>query len=69
MDINNFKVVRRLKGGIWYKHRFNSNWNADGIWFWARFGNVSRFTDVIEIEDYIDYSEIPRSTQDVKTYI
>lgn len=51
-----FKWYRKLKGGIWYKHRFTNdayqlNLNGYSDW-WARYSNINRYSKVIETECY-----------------
>lgn len=50
--MNRFKFWRKLKGGVWYKHSFTTY--ELGIWgeFWARYGKINRYTDVVKIEEY-----------------
>jgi len=40
--LRKLKLYRKLKGGVWYKHKNT----------WARYGELNRFTKVIKIENY-----------------
>ena len=51
-----FKFWRKLRGGTWYKHQFTNDAleiciTFTGTW-WARYGNINRYSDVIESEVY-----------------
>lgn len=54
--MNRFRFYRKIKGGIWYKHRFTKEANIFGIYegttFWARYGNINRYSEVINIEKF-----------------
>jgi hypothetical protein len=52
--LSKFKIYRRLVGGWWYKHQFTKDAaqlspNFVGT-FWARYGEINRYSTVIEIE-------------------
>lgn len=54
--LSNLKWYRKLKGGIWYKHEFTKDaeeltFPRLGI-FWARYGNINRYSKVIKTEIY-----------------
>lgn len=54
--LSRFKTYRKLTKGIWYKHRFTMDalelsTTFVGM-FWARYGNINRYSKVVEIEDY-----------------
>lgn len=52
-----FKWYRKWKGGTWYKHQFTeeASWICS-IWvgeiFWARYGEINKYSEVIKIETY-----------------
>jgi len=51
-----FKWFRKWKGGIWYKHKFTNDATqltlSEGKTFWANYGEINRYSKVIEIETY-----------------
>lgn len=51
-----YKFWRKFKGGIWHKHQFTRDANEltfpEGKTWWARYGKINRYSDVIETEDY-----------------
>jgi hypothetical protein len=51
-----FKWYRKWRGGVWYKHEFTDYAMQISLppcsTFWARYGKINRYTDVIETEDY-----------------
>ena len=51
-----FKWFRKLKGGIWYKHEFTKDAEEltfpQGMTWWARYGEINRYSKVIKIEIY-----------------
>lgn len=54
--LNQYKWFRSCCGGTWYKHQFSSDAlemsvNFTGTW-WARYGQINRYSYVIEIEVY-----------------
>jgi hypothetical protein len=56
--LNRFELYRRLRGGCWYKHEFKSDareigLSKGGTW-WARYGEINRYSKVVEIYDYND---------------
>lgn len=51
--LGNYKWYRRLIKGNWYKHR--NTYQLQGLifdYFWARYGEINRFTKVTEIEKW-----------------
>lgn len=54
--LNKYQWYREFRGGIWFKHRFTKD--AEGITFseggtwWARYGKINRYSDVVDSEDY-----------------
>ncbi|MDQ5929716.1 MAG: hypothetical protein QG594_1497 [Bacteroidota bacterium] len=54
--LNNYKWYRKLRKGIWHKHQFTSDALDLSIsftgTFWARYGKVNRYTEVIAFEIY-----------------
>lgn len=51
--MSRFKWYRKLRGGNWYKH-YNT-FQLHGLYFtyfWARYGELNRFTEVKEIEEW-----------------
>jgi hypothetical protein len=53
-----FKWYRKWRGGVWYKHSFTHDamqigLSPIGTW-WARYGKINRYSDVVETEDYIN---------------
>ncbi len=51
-----FRWFRKLKGGVWYKHQFTIDAGQImlpvGNVFWARYGELNRYTKVISVENY-----------------
>ena len=51
-----FKFWRKLMKGIWYKHKFTKNAEEltfpQGKTWWARYGNINRYSSVVKIETY-----------------
>ena len=51
-----YKFWRKFKGGGWYKHQFTRDANElsfpQGKTWWARYGKINRYSEVIETEDY-----------------
>lgn len=58
MDVylGKFKWYRKLRGGVWYKHAFTNDAYALRLTsyknFWARYGEVNRFSRVVGKEIY-----------------
>lgn len=52
----NFKWYRKLTGGLWHKHQYTEDASqitlTPGNTFWARYGKLNRYTDVIDVESY-----------------
>jgi hypothetical protein len=52
--LNVFQLYRKLRGGTWWKHRFTKDAEeltfSEGTTFWARYGKINRYSDVIETE-------------------
>jgi hypothetical protein len=51
--LNNSKWYRKLKGGDWYKHK--NTYQLPCLifdYFWARYGELNRFTTVVETEKW-----------------
>jgi len=52
LELDKFRVYRAYKGGIWYNHQLNGELpNCYGT-FWAKYGKINRYTDIIKTEDY-----------------
>ena len=54
-----YKFYRKLRGGYWYKHQFTKyaielTFDEGDTW-WARYGELNRYSIVIEQEIYFDY--------------
>ena len=53
--ISKFKLWRKFKGGIWYKHKFTRDANelsfTQGKTWWAKYGNINRYSYVIQVEN------------------
>jgi hypothetical protein len=51
-----FKFWRKFKGGTWYKHQFTEDAEEltfpQGKTWWARYGKINRYSNVIAIEVY-----------------
>ena len=51
-----FKFWRKLKGGTWYKHQFTKDAEEltfpQGKTWWARYGKINRYSNVIATEVY-----------------
>ena len=54
--LGKFKLYRRLKGGSWFLHEFTIDAEQitfrKGNRFWARYGELNRYTKVIKQESY-----------------
>ena len=51
--LNNFKWYRKYKGGDWFKHL--NTFQLPCLYFisfWARYGEINRFTKVTEVEKW-----------------
>lgn len=54
IDRSDFRLYRYYKGGIWYKHKMNGELpNCYGS-YWAKYGKINRYTDIVKIENYGD---------------
>ena len=51
-----FKLYRKMRKGTWYKHQFTKDAEEltfpQGDTWWARYGKINRYSDVIETEVY-----------------
>jgi len=51
-----FRFWRKFLGGTWYKHEFTKDAEQltfpQGDTWWARYGKLNRYSDVIAIEQY-----------------
>lgn len=56
MQLSNFKFYRKLKKGTWYQHEFTNDATQimlpEGNTFWARYGELNRYTRIINTETY-----------------
>jgi|GEM_PF-5783904 len=56
MSFRKFKWYRKYKGGTWYKHEFTRDALDLSVsftgTFWARYGDINRYSKVIKIEKY-----------------
>ncbi len=54
--MNNYKWYRALRKGIWHKHQFSTDALQLSVTFqgtfWARYGKINRYSDVIAYEVY-----------------
>ena len=51
--LNGFKQYRKWRKGNWYKHQ--NTYQLSGLifnYFWARYGELNRYTKVIKTEEY-----------------
>ena len=52
--LSRYLCYRKAKGGTWYKHEFTNDATqiklTEGNTFWARYGNINRYSKVIKIE-------------------
>lgn len=50
------KLYRKFRGGTWHQHQFNSDAQEICIsfigTFWARYGKINRYSDVITSEQW-----------------
>ena len=50
------KLYRKMRKGTWYKHQFTKDAEEltfpQGDTWWARYGKINRYSDVIETEVY-----------------
>lgn len=55
--LGRYKWYRKLKGGKWYLHQFTIHAEeltfSKGDTFWARYGKLNRYTNVIEQEQWV----------------
>ena len=51
-DRSDFRLYRYFKGGIWYKHQMNGELPRCYGSYWAKYGKVNRYTDIIKTENY-----------------
>ena len=54
--LGKYKWYRKIKGGYWYKNQFTKHaieltFDEGGTW-WARYGEINRYSIVIEQEYY-----------------
>ncbi len=54
--LGKYKWYRKIRGGYWYKHQFTKDaieltFDEGGTW-WARYGELNRYSIVIEQEIY-----------------
>ena len=56
MGLKNYKWYRKFKKGTWYKHQFTKDAEEltfpQGNTWWARYGIINRYSNVINIENY-----------------
>lgn len=53
INLSDFKWYRKFRGGVWYKHQ--NTFQLRGLifdYFWARYGELNRYTKVSKIENY-----------------
>lgn len=54
--MNKFKLFRKIKGGLWYKHQFTKDAEeltfSQGETWWARYSKLNRYSNVIAVEQY-----------------
>ena len=54
--LGKFKWYRKLKGGKWYLHQFTKDAEqltfTEGKTWWARYGNLNRYSKVINEEEW-----------------
>ena len=54
--LNKFIWYRKIRKGKWYKHQFTKDANqitfAEGGTWWARYGKINRYSDVVKTEYY-----------------
>lgn len=55
--LRKYKWYRRWRGGVWYLHQFTKDAEeltfTEGETWWARYGKVNRYSDVILTEYYL----------------
>lgn len=51
-ELQKFRFYRAYKGGVWYKHCMSGELPGCYGCYWARYGYMNRFTDVVAKEDY-----------------
>lgn len=52
LSLENYRFYRMLIGGKWYKHNMSGELpNCYGS-FWARYGKLNKYTDIVKEEDY-----------------
>jgi len=56
MQLSSFKWYRKYKKGIWHQHEFTPDALDLSVslvgTFWARYGEINRYSKVIETETY-----------------
>lgn len=54
--LSQFKWYRKYKKGIWYRHRLTKDSEqltfSEGTTYWARYGKINRYSEVIETKTY-----------------
>lgn len=52
LELSKFRWYRAYKGGNWYKHQMNGELpNCYGS-FWATYGKINRYADIMKQENY-----------------
>ena len=47
-----FILYRYYKGGVWYKHEMSGELPGCYGSFWADYGTINEYTNIIKIENY-----------------
>ena len=54
--LGKYKWYRKKRGGYWYKHQFTKDASeltfTEGVTWWAKYGEINRYSIVIEQEIY-----------------
>lgn len=54
--LGKYKWYRKKRGGYWHKHQFTKDAREltfdEGVTFWAKYGEINRYSIVIEQEIY-----------------
>jgi hypothetical protein len=52
-DINNIKIVRKIKGGVWYKCRFYSKRYLKIYYYWTQdYDKIPNNHDILDVDKY-----------------
>jgi len=57
--LSKYKWYRKYKKGLWYKHQNTFQLSCLFFdYFWSKYGEINRYTEVVEIEHWADGTKI-----------